>query len=155
MAPASGDRTARTLLVGLGVLLALMGCASSPAPSPRVPVEEPEAVEAQDAPASGSEPRESSRPSPGISVALREESARAAADGDPARAMALLERAIRIEPRRADLWLDLAELHLASGDPAQAALHARRARAMAPGDADVDRRATALEARIRALREAG
>lgn len=147
------------LLAGLAVLLALAGCASTPRssgslpPASPAPVEE-SASEDSDAASAVPEPAPPS-PSPAISVALREESARAAADGDPARAMALLERAIRIEPRRADLWLDLAELHLSSGDPAQAELHARRARAMAPTDAEVDRRVREIEARIRALRQSG
>ena len=150
-----------SLFGALVLLLMLSGCATttpmtpSSGPASPAPVEEPASDVSAGESAAAEVQMEELRPSPGISVALREESARAAADGNPERAMALLERAIRIEPRRADLWLDLAELHLSSGDPEQAELHARRARAMAPMDPEVDRRVRALEARIRALREAG
>jgi tetratricopeptide (TPR) repeat protein len=60
-------------------------------------------------------------------LALRQDSARAAADGDFYRAVALLERAIRIEPSEPRLWLDLARLHLAHGDLDDAEQFARKA----------------------------
>lgn len=54
--------------------------------------------------------------------------------GDYAHALASLERAIRIEPRNPYLWLELGEVHLAKGDPRQAAAMARRAISVAGQD---------------------
>lgn len=146
-------RSPAALLAGL-VLLG--GCAGTPVapvetPPPLPPETTPEETVAPEPPPMA----EPVRPSPNISIALREESARAAAGGDPGRAIALLERAIRIEPGRADLWLDLAELYLQTGDPAQAEQLARKARALAPGDEAVAERAARIDARVRALRQTG
>jgi hypothetical protein len=67
------------------------------------------------------------RPDPAVSLALREESLQAAGRGDTAEAIALIERAIRIEPDRPELWIDLARLHLEEGDAAAAEQFARKA----------------------------
>ncbi len=58
------------------------------------------------------------------------------ADGDYSRAMADIERAIRIEPRNPYLWLELGETHLSNDDSRQAAAMARKAMSVAgPDDA--------------------
>jgi Tfp pilus assembly protein PilF len=57
-----------------------------------------------------------------------------AANGDYALALADIERAIRIEPRNPDLWLELGELHLSQGDSRQAAAMARKAMSVAGDD---------------------
>lgn len=57
-----------------------------------------------------------------------------AANGDYALALADIERAIRIDARNPYLWLELGEIHLAQGDPRQAAGMARKALSVAGED---------------------
>jgi Flp pilus assembly protein TadD len=57
-----------------------------------------------------------------------------AAAGDYALATASLERALRINPRDAELWLELGRIKLAQGDLAQAESMARRALSLAGSD---------------------
>ena len=56
-------------------------------------------------------------------TALREE--------EPGTAIVLLERAVRIEPREAQLWIGLSKAHLEQGDTQIAFQHARKAIALA------------------------
>ncbi|HZX23716.1 MAG TPA: tetratricopeptide repeat protein [Woeseiaceae bacterium] len=56
------------------------------------------------------------------------------AGGDYSRALADIERAIRIEPRNPYLWLELGETHLIRNDPRQAAATARKAMSVAGPD---------------------
>ena len=53
----------------------------------------------------------------------------------PAQAIVLLERAIRIDPREALLWIRLSKAHLAQGHSTVASQHARKAIALAGSDA--------------------
>ncbi len=53
----------------------------------------------------------------------------------PVQAIALLERAIRIDPREALLWIRLSRAHLAQGHTTAASQHARKAIALAGSDA--------------------
>jgi hypothetical protein len=78
-------------------------------------------------PAPAPAPPPPSRPDPAVTLALREQSLAAAARGDTEQAIALIERALRIEPSRAELWIDLARLHLDEGDAAGAEQFARKA----------------------------
>ncbi len=57
-----------------------------------------------------------------------------AANGEHSQAIALLERAVRIEPRNGHAWLRLARLHFASGDLNKAEQFARRAMQFAGSD---------------------
>ena len=52
-------------------------------------------------------------------------------DEEPGTAIVLLERAVRIEPREAQLWIRLSKAHLAQGDTQIAFQHARKAIALA------------------------
>ena len=142
----------------LAVLLA--GCAATPErtsapPASRGDLPPPEASppEAPEAEAPATEP--AARPAPSVSLALRTESARAAASGNPNRAMDLLERAIRIEPDRAELWFDLAELHLARGDALRASRLVEKGASLTGGDRALERRARALRTRIAEAGAAG
>jgi tetratricopeptide (TPR) repeat protein len=54
----------------------------------------------------------------------------------PSTAIVLLERAIRIEPREALLWIKLSEVHLSQRDDINAFQHARKAIALAGSDAN-------------------
>ena len=56
------------------------------------------------------------------------------AGGDYSRALADIERAIRIEPRNPYLWLELGETHLIRDDPRQAVATARKALSVAGSD---------------------
>ncbi|MGI9326932.1 MAG: hypothetical protein ACR2PZ_17060 [Pseudomonadales bacterium] len=71
-------------------------------------------------------------------LALLRESERAKASGDNASAVAYVERAIRLEPRRADLWIELARLQLPQRAVA-AERYARKALALAGDRADLQR----------------
>lgn len=64
-------------------------------------------------------------------LALLSESERAAAAGNSAKSISVLERALRIEPRRADLWVALARAHLKNDEPQRAVQFAQRALALA------------------------
>lgn len=140
-----------TLVGRFGPLLAatlLAACASAPRPAPS-------GAGTPDDPAPGPEPtapevppRE--RPDSGVSLALREQSAAAAQAGDLDRAVAILERALRIEPERAELWLELARLHRRRGDLAGALGFARKARRLAGEDRRLVREADALVAELEA-----
>lgn len=72
-----------------------------------------------------------------------------AANGDYALALADIERAIRIDARNPYLWLELGEIHLAQGDPRQAAGMARKAMSIAGDDR------VAIAAAERLLRRTG
>ncbi len=52
-------------------------------------------------------------------------------DEEPGTAIVLLERAVRIEPREAQLWIRLSKAHLEQGDTQIAFQHARKAIALA------------------------
>lgn len=73
----------------------------------------------------------------------------AEARGDTAGARATLERAVKIKPRDARLWLRLAELSLAGGDAEQALVTAQRARDLAGADAATRMRADDVILRAR------
>lgn len=69
-------------------------------------------------------------------------SAEAATDEDDhGTAIALLERAIRISPRDAQLWIRLSDSHLAAGNTAAARQHARKAIALAENNPQMTRAA--------------
>jgi len=89
-------------------------------PNPVPIIESPSAA----GPTTGQPP---AKPESSVTLALQSESERAAAAGDLPKAIQILERAIRIQPDKAELWLDLARLHLKEGNPAQAEQFARKA----------------------------
>ncbi|WP_348675456.1 tetratricopeptide repeat protein [uncultured Abyssibacter sp.] len=64
-------------------------------------------------------------------IALADQAAAQRQQGDLQGAAAQLERALRIEPRNAFLWLLLGQIHLEQADTDQARQMARRARALA------------------------
>lgn len=98
------------------------GRAPAPVPAPRAPAPEPNAA----------------------SVALLERSRDDRAAGRYAEATASLERALRIDPNNALLWIELAEVKAADGDRRQAQEMARKALTLASGDRSVEARARRL-----------
>ena len=80
----------------------------------------PPAVELQPEPVVPEEPKST------VSVALLGTAGQLAATGRTDEAVETLERAIRIEPRRGDLWLRLARMQFNAGQFAQAEQNARK-----------------------------
>jgi tetratricopeptide (TPR) repeat protein len=133
------------------------GCAAAYPPGPDRPTgpesperpadtpEEPDRYEEEEvAPRSESDAR-------APTLALLRQSERSADDGDLDAAIAYVERAIRLDPRDATLWLRLARLQLAAQRPTTAEQLAHKAIALAGSQADHKRQgwllvADALEA---------
>lgn len=113
----------RALLLALGLLF-LGACASGPAPV------SPEAPEANLPTSRVPTPTLPTDPivSPGVSPvdSLLEEARVFRADGNLPASFARLERALRIAPQRAEVYLELARSHLAAGRPERASASAER-----------------------------
>lgn len=111
--------------------LVIAGCAAPP----RV------AVPTSDSPISpDNRPQETAR----ASASLLEQSRAQQAAGSYAEAAASIERALRIEPNNALLWIELGEIKLAEGDAEQAEMMARKALTLADRDRAVENRAYRL-----------
>ena len=80
----------------------------------------------------------------GASGALLEQSRAQRAAGSLPAARASLERALRLDPNNAVLWLELGELELQTGNAAQAATMARKAMTLAGRDGRLTARAERL-----------
>jgi tetratricopeptide (TPR) repeat protein len=80
----------------------------------------------------------------GASAALLEQSRAQRAAGSLPAARASLERALRLDPNNAVLWLELGELELQTGNLTQAATMARKAMTLAGGDRRLTDRAERL-----------
>ncbi|MDE0037175.1 MAG: hypothetical protein OXU77_06365 [Gammaproteobacteria bacterium] len=125
------NRLAFTTAIGL----IAAGCSLLPAPPPPVrtpapppppaPVVQPVVIEAPAEPPPP--PHPALEPPTAITRALVDEARDHAAAGSPNEAVATIEQAIRIEPRRGELWLQLAALHLRNGQAAMAEQSARKA----------------------------
>lgn len=129
--PASQPLLAAVLGVGL-----LAGCASTPVTEPPTAPTSPSATGGAATPTAPGEER--SRPPPGsrpstdsATLALLQQSERAAESGSLDEALSYVERAVRIEPRRADLWTRLAALELSAGNPTTAIQYAQKALSLA------------------------
>ena len=159
---------ARRLLALAGAVLLLGGCAAlgPPAPvetrgspssessssngesaadaaKPKPPPVGPASAAATAGSATGSETHaKPARPAPAnapATLALLGESDRSVAAGRMEEAVVLVERALRLRPQDAVLWLRLAELHLARAEPAEAERLARRGIALASNTPSVAR----------------
>lgn len=126
----------RTLLF---VLLGLVLTACAPGPVRQGPPPQGEATsapdESVDAPASAT-------------AALLDQSRRQSASGQYPQAAASVERALRIEPGNPWLWLELAQIHLASGNIRQAEANARKALSLSGTDRTAEQRARRLLDRL-------
>ena len=80
----------------------------------------------------------------GVSGALLEQSRAQRAAGSLPAARASLERALRLDPSNAALWLELGELELQTGNATQAATMARKALTLAGRDGRLTARAERL-----------
>lgn len=132
----TGRRASRLLLAALLGVGLLGGCATTPVTRPTpAPTSPPATEEAATATAPGEErprPPPGTRPSTdGATLALLQQSERAAESGSLDEALSYVERAVRIEPRRADLWTRLAALELSAGNPTTAIQYAQKALSLA------------------------
>ena len=123
----------------LCLLLCASGCSTLDGSGGEpVPVEKEPDYTAVTPPAT--KPQPSSRPTqPSASAAyqpLLDKAGRATASGDYAQALALLERAHRIDPDSAEIYLRMAKTHKASGDEAQARATADRGLLYCNGSAE-------------------
>jgi cytochrome c-type biogenesis protein CcmH/NrfG len=120
--------------------------APSPYPYPTQPAPQP-------APAPAPQPdRAQPRTQSSATLALQDEAQRAATAGDLSKATQILERAIRIEPDRPELWIELARVHLKEGNPAQAEQFARKALLFTGGRYDLEQQAWVIIADARAAK---
>lgn len=119
----------------LMLVLLIGGCATAPAPAPGTSpgasgTDDGSGMPTTQAP--GTPEGGASRPSPDqATLALLNQSERAAASGAIDEALSYAERAVRIDPRRADLWTRLARLELANEDPDTAIRYAHKAISLA------------------------
>jgi tetratricopeptide (TPR) repeat protein len=130
-----------TTLCLLLLLVLVSGCSTySGSPGKPAPVEkEPEYTPVTPPPTA---PQPKPRPAqPSASAAyqpLLDKAGRATASGDYAQALALLERAHRIDPDSAEIYLSMAKTHQASGDVAQARATAERGLLYCKGRAECE-----------------
>jgi tetratricopeptide (TPR) repeat protein len=139
------------LLAALAACSTLEG-AQHPSPTARPTAAAPDAERAPDSAAAAPEPPPEPTPQPappigavpqapsataGATQALLAQSRAARAAGSYTQASATIERALRIAPSDARLWVELGEIELASGDAAQAATLARKALTLAADDSGV------------------
>ena len=88
----------------------------------------------EDALRSGATPARPPSETSGATQALLAQSRAAREAGSYAQASATVERALRIAPNDPNLWVELGEIELASGNPTQAATLARKALTLAAND---------------------
>ncbi|MCF6229175.1 MAG: tetratricopeptide repeat protein [Gammaproteobacteria bacterium] len=100
--------------------LSLAGCSTLPTP----PEQQPQSISAADT--------------------LLAQANSKAASGETAQAIAILERAVRLQPRNAHAWLRLAELYLTRHEYRKAEQFAGRAAQFAAGDQRLIQRSKAL-----------
>ena len=125
----------KRLAVTTAIGLVAAGCSLLPEPPPPVqppapppppaPAVQPVVIEEPQVPPPP--PPQVLEPPTAITQALVDEARDHAAAGSPNEAAATIEQAIRIEPRRGELWLELAEIWLRDGRPAMAEQNARKA----------------------------
>ena len=121
------------LAAALGLIAA--GCSLLPAPPPPAPTPAPPPPPPLVQPVVETVPEQPPPPPPppaieppaAITEALVDEARILDSAGSPNEAAAAIEQAIRIEPRRGELWLELAEIWLREGRPAMAEQNARKA----------------------------
>jgi cytochrome c-type biogenesis protein CcmH/NrfG len=145
----------KRLISGLGTLLVTAGCATSSVLPPVVDtngIEDAEPAPQQEVPIPPvSAPAGRPPDTAGATLALLEQSERAASAGDADAAVAYVERAIWLNPRNAELWLQLARLRLANEDPEAAVQFANKAISLAGDRLDWVRDAWLLIADARAV----
>jgi hypothetical protein len=111
---------------------------AQPLPPPSVPQSVPPASQSSTAP---SRPQSDAS---GASSALLAQARNERAAGSLTQATASIERALRLDPNNAELWVERGELALQTGNPAQAGTMARKALSLAGSNSTVSARAQRL-----------
>jgi tetratricopeptide (TPR) repeat protein len=120
--------------------------ATTPAPRPAPPPAAPAPAPPRQDPgpsARAAAPRPSSDASSASDALVAQSRAQRAAGSVPA-AKASLERALRLDPNNAEIWIELGELELSVGNRAQAATMARKALTLTGRDVRLAARAERL-----------
>jgi tetratricopeptide (TPR) repeat protein len=124
---------------------------SSPAPAPEPAPTEPGPatvpLPGEPPPGAALPPAAPSRPRSDAAEAsstLLAESRAASRAGNVSTATALVERALRLDPNNAELWIERGELELRAGNRAQAVIMARKALTLTSDDVSLRRRAERL-----------
>ena len=137
-------KRSKNLLANMLMAFVLVGCASTTDQTPRPGASTQDRNSSDQSTAPLPETRETkARPkTPAIAPpqnsgaqTLLARANTALASEQPATAVLLLERAVRIEPREALLWIRLSQAHLGQGDSRTAFQHARKAIALAGSQA--------------------
>lgn len=114
-------------VAALLLLLVVAGCSTAPTSTPGPVVTDGKPIEKTAPPPTTPVPEPSVKTAPGAAYAeLLERAESARSRGEYQQALALLERAQRIEPGSARIYLDLAVTHKARGDLQQAKATAER-----------------------------
>jgi hypothetical protein len=111
---------------------------AQPLPPPNVPQSVPPASQSSTAP---SRPQSDAS---GASSTLLAQARHERAAGSLAQATASIERALRLDPNNAELWVERGELALQTGNPAQAGTMARKALSLVGTNSAVAARAQRL-----------
>ena len=119
--------------------------ATAPAPTSRTePSTVPTIVVPENAPAPSSIPPRTQSDARSASDALLAQSRSQRAAGSYPQATASIERALRLDPNNAELWIERGELALQTGSATQAATMARKALTLTGGDRALTARAERL-----------
>ena len=125
--PAVRNAVSSKPVIAALVLLLVAGCSTAPTSTPGAVVTDGKPVDKTTEPPTLPAPEPSVTTAPGAAYAeLLERAESARGRGEYQQALALLERAQRIEPGSARIYLDLALTHVARGDPQQAKATAER-----------------------------
>ena len=89
-------------------------------------------------------PDETGEAPPSATAALLDQSRQQSAVGEYSQAAASVERALRIEPGNPWLWLELAQIHQATGNVPQAQASAAKALSLSGPDSAAEQRAREL-----------
>jgi hypothetical protein len=150
----------------VGLVVVLTGCVTEQQqPYPRTPAPVPPTTQTRpqypsptqpapqpipQTPAPAQPQPQQPKPQSTVTLALQNEAERAATAGDLPKAIQILERAIRIQPDSAQLWIELARCHLQEGNAAQAEQFARKALLFTGGRYDLEQQAWVVIADARA-----
>lgn len=133
--PFCSRQTAHAFVL-LCLILGMVACSSNPASVPITDVNERAPIER-----TTSTTTQATRDTTSATATLVASAASARAANDPASAIAYLERAIRLAPREAELWISLSAAHLEDDNLIAAEQHARKAIALSSSEPGLERQA--------------
>ena len=138
----------RRLSVTVAIVILVTGCAT-PGTAPVIEDAGQAPIEREGSDATRADTTATAPQTANATLALVSEARAASAAENHANAVAYLERAVRIEPRNARLWIELSAAHLANGNVTAAHQHARKAIALAGQDSALNRMAWLAFADVR------